>query len=44
MYAALTYYHDHRDAIHHDIKAGRVLAESLKKHYASKLQQHSGTC
>jgi len=39
VYAALAYYYDHRDDIHYDIEAGRVLAESLKKHYPSKLQQ-----
>ncbi|MDH3598450.1 MAG: DUF433 domain-containing protein [Candidatus Tectomicrobia bacterium] len=39
VYAALAYYHDHCDDIHHDIEAGRVLAESLKKHYPAKLQQ-----
>ena len=39
VYAALAYYHDHRDDMHHDIQAGRVLAENLKKHYPSKLQQ-----
>lgn len=39
VYAALAYYHDHRDEIHRHIEAGRVLADSLKKHYPSKLQQ-----
>jgi uncharacterized protein (DUF433 family) len=39
VYAALAYYHDHRADMHHDIEAGRTLAESLKKHYPSKLQQ-----
>ena len=39
VYAALAYYHDHRNDMHHDIATGRALAESLKTHYPSKLQQ-----
>jgi uncharacterized protein (DUF433 family) len=39
VYAALTYYHDHREAIHADMETGRALAASLKKHYRSKLSQ-----
>ena len=39
VYAALTYYHDHREAIHADIEAGRALAARVQTHYRSKLPQ-----
>jgi uncharacterized protein (DUF433 family) len=39
VYAALTYYHDHREAIHDDMEMGRALAASMKTHYRSKLSQ-----
>jgi len=39
VYAALTYYHDHREAIHADIETGRALAASVRTHYRSELPQ-----
>ena len=37
VYAALSYYHDHRDDIRRDIKAAEDLAESMKRKTPSLL-------
>ncbi|WP_089721071.1 DUF433 domain-containing protein [Candidatus Entotheonella palauensis] len=39
VYAALAYYHDHREAIQSDIEKDRALIESMQKRYTSKLQK-----
>jgi uncharacterized protein (DUF433 family) len=38
VYAGLTYYHDHREAIDADMKTGRELVEELRQLYPSKLR------
>ena len=38
VYAALAYYHDHRDAIDRQTEQGQALMEELKRQYPSKLQ------
>jgi uncharacterized protein (DUF433 family) len=37
VYAALAYYHDHREEIEARIREGQALAEELKARYPSKL-------
>lgn len=39
VYAALTYYFDHRPEIDHAIEEGRAFAEALRQHIPSKLEQ-----
>ncbi len=39
IYAALSYYHDHRQAIDDSIKEGEAFAQKLKQQTTSKLQQ-----
>jgi uncharacterized protein (DUF433 family) len=39
VYAALTYYHDHREEIDTDIREGEELASALQRHIPSKLAQ-----
>jgi uncharacterized protein (DUF433 family) len=38
VYAALAYYHDHRDEIDRQMEQGQALVEELKRQYPSKLQ------
>lgn len=38
VYAALAYYHDHRDEIQWQMEQGHLLVEELKRQYSSKLQ------
>jgi uncharacterized protein (DUF433 family) len=37
VYAALAYYHDHRQAIDADMESGRALVEEMRRLYPSKL-------
>jgi uncharacterized protein (DUF433 family) len=37
VYAALAYYHDHRQAIEADMERGEALAEEIRRQYPSKL-------
>lgn len=39
VHAALTYYHDHREAIEAEVRAERAEADQLKLSHPSKLQQ-----
>lgn len=39
VYAALTYYFDHRDEMDRSIAEGEAFAESLRQHVPSKVQQ-----
>jgi uncharacterized protein (DUF433 family) len=39
VYAALSYYHDHREEIEVSIRTGTALVEELKKRYPSKLAE-----
>ena len=39
VYAALAYYHDHREAIEAEVRAERAEADQLKLRHPSKLQQ-----
>ena len=38
VYAALAYYHDHRDQIDRQMAQGQAIVEELKRQYPSKLQ------
>lgn len=38
VYAALAYYHDHREQIDQQMEQGQALVEELKRQYPSKLQ------
>jgi|SRR5690349_18050581 len=38
VYAALAYYHDHRDQIDWQMEQGQALVEELKRRYPSKLK------
>jgi uncharacterized protein (DUF433 family) len=38
VYAALTYYHDHREQIDQQMAQGQALVEEMKRQYPSKLQ------
>jgi uncharacterized protein (DUF433 family) len=38
VYAALAYYHDHREQIDQQMAQGQALVEELKRQYPSKLQ------
>jgi uncharacterized protein (DUF433 family) len=42
VHAALAYYHDHREEIDAQIRAGRELAEELRKRTPSKLKEKLG--
>ena len=37
VYAALAYYHDHREAIEADMEQGRAVVEEMRRLYPSKL-------
>jgi hypothetical protein len=39
VYAALVYYHDHREEIRRDIAEGEAFIEDLKPQYPSKLRE-----
>jgi uncharacterized protein (DUF433 family) len=43
VYAGLTYYHDHREAIDADMEVGRALVEEMRQFYPSKLQAKLAT-
>ena len=37
VYAALAYYHDHREAIRQDMRDAEVFVEAFKQHYPAKI-------
>ena len=37
VYAALTYYHDHREEIHQHMRDAEAFVEAFKKHYPTKI-------
>ncbi len=39
IYAALSYYHDHREEIEASIRAGSALVEEMKRRHPSKLAE-----
>ena len=43
VYAALTYYYDHRKAIDRALQAGEELVDELRKHSPSKLKRRLGS-
>jgi uncharacterized protein (DUF433 family) len=43
VYAALAYYHDHREAIESDMEKGRALVEEMRRVFPSKLSAKLAT-